>query len=57
LEDPRNANSDYLSVKGGKYSWAQVSDAKKKACMEMKAVNDPSKAVFATFTKALGTAG
>ena len=22
LEDPRKANSDYLSVKGGKYSWA-----------------------------------
>ena len=41
LEDPRKANSDYLSPKGGKYSWAQVSDVKKKACMGMKAVNDP----------------
>ena len=42
LEDPRKANSDYLSVKGGKYSWAEVSDADKDACMGMKAVNDPS---------------
>jgi hypothetical protein len=41
LEDPRRANSDYLSVKGGKYSWAKVSDADKDACMGMKAVNDP----------------
>jgi len=57
LEDPRKANSDYLSAKGGKYSWAQVSDAKKIACMGLKAVNDPSKAVFATFTEALSTAG
>ncbi len=24
LEDPRKANSDYLSVRGGKYSWAKV---------------------------------
>ena len=31
LEDPRKANSDYLSAKGGKYSWAQVSDAKKES--------------------------
>ena len=51
LEDHRKAN------KGGKYSWAQVSEAKKKACMGMKAVNDPSEAVFATFAKALSTAG
>ena len=57
LEDPRKANSDYLSVKGGKYSWAKVSDADKDACMGMKAVNDPSEAVFATFTEALSTAG
>jgi hypothetical protein len=57
LEDPRKANSDYLSAKGGKYSCAQVSDAKKKVCMGMKSVNDPSEAVFATFTKALSTAG
>ena len=57
LEDPRKANSDYLSVKGGKYSWAKVSDADKEACMGMKAVNDPSEAVFATFTEALSTAG
>ena len=58
LEDPRKANSDYLSTKGGKYSWAQVSNAEKKACMEMKAVNDPSEAVlFATFIEALSTAG
>ena len=57
LEDPRKANSDYLSVKGGKYSWAEVSDADKEACMGMKAVNDPSEAVFATFTEALSTAG
>ena len=57
LEDPRKANSDYLSVKGGKYSWAEVSDADKDACMGMKAVNDPSEAVFATFTEALSTAG
>ena len=57
LEDPRKANSDYLSAKGGKYSWTQVSDAEKKACMGMKVVNDPSEAVFATFTKALSTAG
>jgi len=35
LEDPRKANSDYLSVKGGKYSWAEVSDADKEACMSM----------------------
>ncbi len=41
LEDPRKANSDYLSAKGGKYSWAQVSDAEKIACMGLKAVNDP----------------
>ena len=57
LEDLRKANSDYLSVKGGKYSWAQVSDAEKNACMGMKAVNDPSEAVFATFTEALSTGG
>ena len=57
LEDPRKSNSDYLSAKGGKYSWAQVSDAKKIACMGLKAVNDPSKAVFATYTEALSTAG
>jgi hypothetical protein len=57
LEDPRKANSHYLSAKGGKYSWAEVSDADKDACMGMKAVNDPSEAVFATFTKALSTAG
>jgi hypothetical protein len=29
LEDPRKANSDYLSTKGGKHSWAQVPDAEK----------------------------
>jgi hypothetical protein len=52
LEDPRKANSNYLSVKGGKYSWAKVSDAEKDACVEVKAVNDPS-----TFTKALSTVG
>jgi hypothetical protein len=57
LEDPRKANSDYLSAKGGKHSWAQVSNAKKKVCIVMKMVNDPSKAVFATFTKALSTSG
>ena len=57
LEDPRKANSDYLSVKGGNYSWAAVSNADKDACMGMKAVNDPSEAVFATFTEALSTAG
>jgi hypothetical protein len=57
LEHPRKANSDYLSVKGGKYSWVQVSDAEKNACMGMKAVNDPSEAVFATFTEALSTGG
>jgi len=57
LEDSRKANSDYLSTKGGKYSWAQVSDAEKKACMGMNAVNDPSEAVFATFIEALSTAG
>ena len=57
LEDPRKANSDYFSAKGDKYSWAQVSDAEKKACMGMMAVNDPSEAVFATFTEALSTAG
>ncbi len=57
LEDPRKANSDYISVKGGKYSWVKVSDAEKDACVRMKAVNDPSEAVFATFTKALSTAG
>ena len=57
LEDPRKSNSDYLSAKGGKYSWAQVSDAEKIACMGLKAVNDPSEDVFATFTKALSTAG
>jgi hypothetical protein len=55
LEDPRKANSDYLSVKGGKYSRVQVSDAEKNACMGMKAVNDPSEAMFATFTEALST--
>ena len=49
-------NSDYLSVKGGKYSWAEVSDADKEACMGMKAVNDPLEAVFATFMEALSTA-
>ena len=32
-------------------------DAEKKACMGMKAMNDPSEAVFATFTEALSTAG
>jgi hypothetical protein len=57
LEDPRKANSDYLLRKGGKYSWVQVSDAEKIACTGMKAVNDPSEAVFAAFTKALFTAG
>jgi hypothetical protein len=57
LEDPRKANSDYLSVKGGKYSWAQVSDAEKNACMGIKVVNDPSEVVFATFTEALSTGG
>lgn len=57
LEDPRKANSDYLSVKGGKYSWAEVSDADKDVCMGMKAVNDPLEAVFAIFTEALSTAG
>ena len=57
LEDPRKANSDYLLAKGGKYSWAQVSDAEKIACMGLKAVNDPSEAVFATFTEALSTGG
>ena len=57
LEDPRKANSDYLSVKGGKYSWAKVSDADKDACMGMKAVNDPLEEVFATFMEALSTAG
>ena len=57
LEDHRKANSDYLSVKGGKYSWAKVSDANKDACMGMKAVNNLSEAVFATFTEALSTAG
>jgi hypothetical protein len=57
LEDPRKANSDYLSIKGGKYSWAEVSDAEKDACMGLKAVNDPSESVFSTFTEALSTAG
>jgi hypothetical protein len=57
LEDPRKANSNYLSVMGGKYCWAQVSDAEKNACMGMKAVNDPSEDVFDTFTEALSTAG
>jgi hypothetical protein len=57
LENPRKANSNYLSAKGVKYSWAQESDEEKKACMGMKAVNDLSEAVFATFTKALSTAG
>ena len=32
LEDSRKANSDSLLAKGGKYSWAQVSDAEKIAC-------------------------
>ncbi len=56
LEDPRKANSNYLLAKGGKYSWAQVSDAEKIACMGLKGVNAPSEAVFATFTEALSTA-
>jgi hypothetical protein len=34
-----------------------VSDADKDASMGMKAVNNPSEAVFATFTEALSTAG
>jgi hypothetical protein len=42
---------------GGKYSWAQVSEAEKIACTGMKEVNDPSKAVCATFTETLSTAG
>jgi hypothetical protein len=57
LEDPRKANSDYLTIKGGKYSWAEVADAEKDACMGLKAVNDPSESVFSTFTEALSTAG
>ena len=36
---------------------AEVSDADKDACMGMKAVNDPSEAVFTTFTEELSTAG
>jgi hypothetical protein len=55
LENPRKVNSDYLSFKGSKYSWMQVSDAEKNACMGMKAANDPSEAVFAIFTEALST--
>ncbi len=57
LEDPRKENSNHLSVKGGKYSWAQVSDAEKNACMGMKVANDPSEAVFATLMEALSSAG
>ena len=57
LEDPRKANSDYLSIKGGKYSWAEVSDAEKDTCLGLKALHDPSKSVFSTFTEALSTAG
>ena len=57
LEDPRKANSNYLSVKGSKYSWAKVSDADKDASMGMKALNNPLEAVFATFAEALSTAG
>ena len=57
LEDPRKANSDYLTMKGGKYSWAEVSDAEKDACMGLKGVNDLSESVFSTFTEALSTAG
>ena len=55
IEDPRKANRDYLSIMDGKHSYAQVSDAEKDACMGLKAVNDPAKSVFATFTKVLST--
>jgi hypothetical protein len=56
LGDPRKATFNYLSANGCKYSWEEVSDAEKEACIGMKAVNDSSEAVFATFTEALSTA-
>ncbi len=55
-EDQRKAKSNYLSAKGGRFSWAEVSDAEKEVCMGMKVVNEPSLAVFYTFTEALSTA-
>ncbi len=55
IEDPKKANRDYLSIMDGKHSYAQVSDVEKEVCMGLKAVNDPAKSVFATFTKVLST--
>jgi hypothetical protein len=46
-----------LSIMDGKHSYAKVNNAEKEACMGSKALNDPAKSVFATFTKALSTGG
>ena len=57
LEDTSKATFEYLSAAGGKYSQAVIDRSEEMATLGMRANNDPSEGMFATFTDILCSGG
>ena len=57
MEDTSKAPFEYLSASCGKYSQAVIDHSGEMATMGMRANNDPSKGMFATFTDILCSSG
>jgi hypothetical protein len=57
MEDTRKATHLYLSHAQGEFSQAVISDKEEKATFGMRASNDPSEGMFATFTDVLCNGG
>ena len=57
LRDPKKATSDYLTSKGGVFSWGETSEDEHIMCLGKMATNDPAESPFAGLTRQMQTFG